>query len=418
MGTVEIVTIGDEILIGQTVDTNSAWLGENLNSIGLEIRQIRSIPDTREAIIQAMDSVFPSTKLVIVTGGLGPTKDDLTKYTLTDYFGGELEYHPEIFEHIIELFSRFGRKPNDLNKNQAWLPNNARILKNDRGTASGMMWKKDDRYYVSLPGVPYEMKHLMKEHILPWAKEELVDGHIHHHTILTQGVPESELATMLSDWEENLPSFIKLAYLPSPGMVKLRLTARGTDSEKMEKALEEEASKAESILGDVVYGEDDDRLEIIVGNLLSEQGSTLATAESCTGGQIATMITSVAGSSKYYLGSIVSYANLVKENPLGVTDEALRENGAVSEVVVRQMAEGIHNLTGADYCIATSGIAGPGGGSEEKPVGTVWIALRTPQETFAKRFQFGNKRDTNIRKTSLMALDMLRKSLRGQKVLA
>lgn len=407
----EIITIGDEILIGQTVDTNSAWMGEKLNEFGVDVHQVRSIRDTREAIIDALDSIHKDSKLVLITGGLGPTKDDITKYTLNDYFGGKLMYHDYIFEHIKELFAKRGRVPNEMNRSQAELPDVCEPFENPFGTASGMRFEKEGVHYVSMPGVPYEMKGIMTEGVLPWIQTQFDLPRIVHRTLLTQGVPESELAQHLSDWEENLPSNMSLAFLPSAGAVKLRLTARTGDSDQNEQDMIELFREAKEILGDSVYGEGAQSMEEVVGDVLRSSGATVATAESCTGGAIGSALTSIPGSSAYFLGGVISYSNEAKVRLLGVNEADIMVHGAVSEQVVLQMAKGAAKRFKTDYAIATSGVAGPDGGSDEKPVGTVWIAILSPTGTKAERFQFGHNRGRNIRKSVLMGLDLLRRSV-------
>lgn len=407
----EIITIGDEILIGQTVDTNSAWMGAALNDVGVDVCQVRSIRDTAEAIVAALNSLHPDTKLVLLTGGLGPTKDDLTKYTLNEYFGGELEYHEEIYAHIETLFARLNRVPNEMNRGQAMVPNVCTPLSNPNGTAPGMRFHKDGVYYISMPGVPYEMKGIMTAEVLPWIESTFMDQPITHKTILTHGVPESELAQMLEEWENNLPHPLKLAYLPSPGSVKLRLTARTGDHAQNVERIEQQFQKAKEILGDVVFGEDAQNLEGVIGVLLKRNHATFATAESCTGGSIAAKITSIPGSSSYFLGSIVSYSNEVKVHQLGVNEAEILVHGAVSENVVRQMAKGVQKRLHSTYSVATSGIAGPDGGTPDKPVGTVWICVSGPNSTKAEKFQFGNNRARNVKRSVLMGLDMLRKMI-------
>lgn len=407
----EIIAIGDEILIGQTVDTNSSFIAAQLNLNGISVFQKRVIADDADAIKSALDSISPKTKLVFMTGGLGPTKDDITKKTLLEYFGGEMVFHDHIYAHIENLFASFGRVPSETNRGQALLPSSCEPVLNSVGTAPGMRFEKDGVYYFSTPGVPYETEHLIESKIVPWIAENLVMGTVVHKTILTQGVPESELADMLSDFEDRLPEGVKLAYLPSPGMVKLRLTSYSGTEEEARSRVEQLAGEMTGIIGPVVFGHEAQTLEEVIGIRLREMGATLATAESCTGGYLSHLITSVAGSSDYFMGGIVSYANQAKEHLLGVESEALRNHGAVSKEVVMQMARGAQLKFGTTYALATSGVAGPGGGSEEKPVGTVWIATATPDGVKAKKFNFGNSRQRNIRKAALMALDLLRKEI-------
>ena len=405
----EIITIGDEILIGQTVDTNSAWMGQNLNEVGVDVHAIQSVRDTKESILASLTKLDDQTKLILITGGLGPTKDDITKTTLAEYFKTELEFRQNVFDHLKRLFESMGRDISNLNRDQAWLPKDCEALQNDVGTAWGMKFKDEKgRVFISMPGVPYEMKFLMREHILPWIKKDLLGIDILHKTLLTQVVPESVLADRIKEWEEALPSQIRLAYLPSPGLVKLRLTAKGKRSE-LQPLMEAEEVKLRALLGHTIFGTDADSLQALVGDLLLQKGWTLSTAESCTGGYLAHLFTSVSGSSRYFMGSIVSYDNRLKKDLLGVSEESLSKFGAVSEEVVRQMAEGGRKRMQTDWCVAISGIAGPDGGSDEKPVGTVWIGIAGPLgETKVKRFQFGQGRDRNIRRSALMALDQLR----------
>jgi nicotinamide-nucleotide amidase len=406
----EIITVGDEILIGQTIDTNSAWMGQKLNEVGVDVHRVVSIRDTGAAIVNALESLDPKTRIVLITGGLGPTKDDLTKHTLTEYFGGELIFNQPIFEHIQELFRQIGRDISHLNRDQAFLPSNCKVLQNNVGTASGMRFEKDGRYIISMPGVPFEMKFLMREHILPWIGRDLMEQDILHRTFLTQGIPESLLAERISDWETNLPSELKLAYLPSPGIVKLRLTAKG-DKANLLPLFEEQELKLRNILGKAIYGTGASSLQEVLGQMLMEKSLSLSTAESCTGGYIAHLLTSIAGSSNYFKGSIVAYSNEVKQAQLGVKNETIERVGAVSEEVVKEMAEGARERLLTDYAIAISGIAGPDGGSEEKPVGTVWIAIAGPDGCRASLHRFGKHRDRNIKRSALMALDLLRQRL-------
>ncbi len=407
----EIITIGDEILVGQTVDTNSAWMGEKLNELGVEVLQVRSIRDVDTAIVNALDSLDERSKLVLITGGLGPTKDDLTKYTLQKYFGGDWVRVPEAEDNVRRLFAALGREPQQVNLDQAVLPTSCKPLINKMGTASGMWFDKNGVAVISMPGVPYEMKSLMSDYILPWAAQQLKDQNIIHHTLLTQGQGESIIAERISHIEDSLPTELSLAYLPSPGMVKLRLTARGSNRSQLESAVGQYAGQIKTELKDILFGEKADRLEQLIGIQLKNAGATLSTAESCTGGYIASKITSVPGSSAYFLGSVVAYDNEIKKNWLGVPASDIEAYGAVSEKVVTAMAEGVKQKMGTTYAIATSGIAGPDGGTAEKPVGTVWIAVSGPDGTLAKKFQFGSHRERNIKKSGLMALDILRKML-------
>ncbi len=407
----EIITIGDEILIGQTVDTNSAWMGKHLNDAGVDVDRVVSIRDTKEAIIEALEDVKPKTKLVLMTGGLGPTKDDITKYTLQDYFGGDLVFNQKAYDNVARIFKMFNKEVIEINRLQAMVPSSCKMLLNEMGTAPGMLFERNDVYYVSMPGVPYEMRHLIKTHVLPLIKEKLNAGVVIHRTILTQGVGESFLAEMIKDWQDELHEEISLAYLPSAGMVKMRLTVKGRDEQFLNGLIENAVSELLPQIEKYVYGTEDDTLESVVGKLLKDNNATLASAESCTGGNIARLLTTVPGSSTYFIGSVVAYHNDVKQNMLDVRKEDLIAHGAVSEPIVMQMAKGAKEKFGTDYAVATSGIAGPDGGTEEKPVGTIWIAVSGPNNTITRKFSFGNNRLRNIQKTSFMALNMLREEL-------
>jgi nicotinamide-nucleotide amidase len=410
----EIITIGTEILLGQTVDSNSAWMGQRLSEVGVEVQRITSISDQPSAIVAALDAVLPSTQWVLITGGLGPTKDDLTKHVLTDYFKDRLEYRPEIFEHIEALFAKMGRVPNALNRPQADFPVKAELLHNAMGTAQGMLWTEHGRRYVSMPGVPYEMKHILETGVLPRMRAEQAEIHVHRYFVV-QGIPESDLALRIADWESALPEGISLAYLPSPGVVKLRLSAHvASEGEQALRAqMDQEAAALKVLLGADCYAEDLLPLEVVVGELLKAAGQTVATAESCTGGSIAARLTSIPGSSAYLIGGVVAYSNTVKEQQLGVRKADLLVHGAVSEPVVRQMAEGVRKRLKTDWALATSGVAGPDGGSEAKPVGTVWIALAGPNGTWSKKFSMGLNRSRTVEKSVLAALDALRRALDG-----
>ena len=411
---VEVIAIGDELLLGQTVNTNAAWLGLELAQVGGTVVRSVVVADAPEAIHSALNVVLPQTELVVLTGGLGPTKDDLTKKVLTEYFGGELVYQPSVFTHIERLFESLGRVPSERNREQAYLPNNASILHNAVGTAMGMSWELEGKRYVSLPGVPYEMKYLTSSYLLPWVRENSRFW-VQHRTVRTQGVPESELADRISAWEEALPSFIKLAYLPSPGLVKLRLSVRvpKENAETVEREVEAQVRSLVQLLGPAYFGEGDSPLEEVVGEALVARGQTVATAESCTGGSVGAALTSIPGSSRYYLGGVQAYANPVKVRLLGVEEAALAVHGAVSEVVAKEMANGIRKRLGADWAVATTGIAGPDGGSAEKPVGTVWIAVSGPDGCRAERFQMGKDRGRNIQKSVQAALNLLRQRVVG-----
>ena len=407
----EIITIGDEILIGQTVDTNSAWMGQQLNDVGVDVDRVVSIRDTKEAIVEALENVKPKTKLVLLTGGLGPTKDDITKYTLQDYFGGDLVFNQEAYDNVERIFKMFKKEVIEVNRLQAMIPSTCIMLLNEMGTAPGMLFERDGVYYVSMPGVPYEMKHLIRTHVLPLIKEKLNPGVVIHRTILTQGLGESFLAEIIKDWQDSLHEEISLAYLPSAGMVKMRLTVKGRDEKFLNELIEDAVAKLLPQIEQYVYGTENDTLESVVGALLKNDNATLSSAESCTGGNIARLLTTIPGSSAYFIGSVVAYHNNVKQNMLDVSENDLKTHGAVSEPVVLQMANGAKEKFGTDYAVATSGIAGPDGGTKDKPVGTIWIAVAGPKRTITRKFNFGNNRLRNIQKTSFMALNMLREEL-------
>ena len=364
---VSIITIGDEILIGQIVDTNSAWIAKRLNEIGLELSKIYSISDTESAILRTLKRAEEFSDIVILTGGLGPTNDDITKNTLATYFNDTLVRNQEVLAHIKELFKKFGvDEINKLNEQQADLPSTCKVLFNKFGTASGMWFEKDQKHFVSLPGVPHEMKNLMSTYVLPELQARFSVGVVVHKTILTQGVPESILAERLVKWEAELPTSIKLAYLPSENRVRLRLSTRGLDEKLLNDQIEAQIEKLHAIIPELIFGEEQDRLEQRIGSELLKRNATLATAESCTGGYIAHLITRVVGASAYYKGSILAYDNSIKETVLGVKTETLLAFGAVSEQVVEEMALGIKKIMKVDYAVATSGIAGPSGGTKDK----------------------------------------------------
>ena len=408
---VEIITIGDEILIGQIVDTNSAWMAQELNDIGAKVERIVTISDGMDEIVSALSEAEKRSDIVLITGGLGPTKDDVTKKALAQYFNCGFTFYPEIEAHIAKLFARFGREMSNLNSLQAELPSACEPLQNNQGTAPGMWFEQNGTVFVSMPGVPYEMKGLMQEHVLPRIKLTFNMPVIMHQTVLTMGMGESWLSERIAHWEDALPQGIKLAYLPSPGRVRLRLSAFGKDETSLAKTLQIEVDKLIAIIPELVYGFNTDTIEAVVGNLLREQGKTVSTAESCTGGLIAHKLTSISGSSDYFLGSVIAYANEIKMDSLGVSEQNLIDFGAVSEQVVIQMADGVKKRLKTDYAVATSGIAGPNGGTDEKPVGTVWIAVAGPNGTFAKKFLFGQNRERNIEIAANTALNLLRKTL-------
>ena len=404
----EIITIGDEILIGQIVDTNSAWIAAQFNLNGIEVFQITSVHDDGQHIKTALRDAEGRVDLVLITGGLGPTSDDITKPALCEYFNTGLEFHEPTFNHIVERFKHRNISMNKLNRNQAMLPEACTILFNRNGSAPGMWFERSQTIFVSLPGVPFEMKEIVTEELLPRLRATGLTRAIFHKTVLTQGLPESLLAEMIHNWETQLPENIKLAYLPSPMAVRLRLSAMGDDEQVLRQLVEEEAKKLKNIIGDYIYGFDEDQLAGAVGNILVSKTLSLSVAESCTGGYISHLITSVPGSSAWYKGSVTSYSNDVKKSLLGVSEETLQHYGAVSEQVALEMALGVKRLLHTDYAVATTGIAGPDGGSEEKPVGTVWIAVAGLKGTKTVKYIFDNNRERNIIRSGQSALQFLR----------
>ena len=408
-----LISIGDELLIGQTVNTNAAWLGEQLNLLGYKVVAGVVIPDDENAILNALDELSIKADLIIITGGLGPTKDDITKHTLCDYFDTKLERNLVIEQQIVDYFNSRQLPILQTNKDQALIPLACELLPNSRGTASGMWFEKDEKIFISLPGVPYEMKGIITEIVIPKLLKRSNDDRILvHKTIRTHGMGESFLAEVIKNWEDKLShDDIKLAYLPSPGIVKLRLSLLGINQKGINLKLEEHIQHLQKIIPNQIYGYEDDTMEGVVGQLLSEKNETVATAESCTGGAVAKMITSVSGSSAYFEGSIISYSNQIKINQLQVEENTLNEYGAVSQQVVEQMAIGVRRNLNTQYGLATSGIAGPTGGTPEKPVGTIWIATAGPNGVKSKKLNLGYSRERNIHVTSLSVLNMLRLEL-------
>jgi nicotinamide-nucleotide amidase len=407
----EIITIGDEILIGQIIDTNSSWLGQELSKIGISVVHRTSVSDNKQAITDALNDAAQRADIIIMTGGLGPTKDDITKYTLAEYFGSELILHNETLEWVTNIFTMRKLPMIDTNRNQAMLPENCDVLFNRNGTAPGMWFNENGKVFISMPGVPFEMKSIFEDHCIPRLQKQFNLPVIIHRTILTCNLGESFLAKKIESLEDGLPPYIKLAYLPNIGQVRLRFSGQHTSYGILREEIDGIVANLYELIGEHIFGEENDTLEKTVGLLLKGKEKTLSTAESCTGGYIAHLITSVSGSSAYYKGSIVSYANAIKTAELGVDSEILKTAGAVSEACVIQMAEGIRKKFKTDYAISTSGIAGPDGGTETKPVGTVWIAISGPNGTFAKLFAMGDNRERTIQRTAIQGLDMLRKQL-------
>jgi nicotinamide-nucleotide amidase len=408
-----IITIGDEILIGQIVDTNSAWMAQALGAMGIDVERMVSIADTREAIHEALDEVLQTeVHLVLMTGGLGPTKDDITKQALAEWFESGWRTEASVLERVERYFAMRGIPMPEVNRSQAQVPEKCTVLTNAHGSAPGMWFEKSEKIFVSMPGVPFEMKAIFEHELVP-RLDLLRNGQaIVHKTVMTQGQGESTLMEMITEWENELPKQqLKLAYLPSPGAVRLRVSGRGEDPLETRERVERAVQNLLPLIADHVYGFDDESLESAVGKWMIDRKVSVATAESCTGGYVAHLLTSVPGSSAYFKGSVVVYANDVKTGMLGVKAEDIAAHGAVSETVAMQMAIGACTRLASDYAIATTGIAGPDGGSEDKPVGTVWIAIASPHRVFARRFQMGRQRDRNIRMTALQALQLLRKEI-------
>ena len=413
--TASIITIGDELLIGQVVDTNSAWMAQQLNSIGIAVQRRVAVGDGREAILQAVAAEMDNADVVLVTGGLGPTADDITKPVLCEYFGGRLITDPNVLAHVKYLFEKvFNRPMSPRNESQALVPDTCTVLHNANGTAPGMWFEKNGHFLVSLPGVPFEMKGLMTDEVLPKLRQQFQLPVILHRTLLTAGIGESALADRIIGFETNLPAHIKLAYLPHYGMVRLRLSASGFNEKALTSEMDGQFSTLQQQLDDVLVTNRDETMQQAVAELLLQAGATLGTAESCTGGYIAHLITSMPGSSRYYKGSVVSYANEVKTDLLQVPEETLRVHGAVSEETVLQMARAILDNLHTDYAIATSGIMGPDGGTPDKPVGTVWIAAGSRAGIRTIRLKLRFDRARNIELTAFNALNLLRKHLKEQ----
>lgn len=406
----EIITIGDEILIGQITDTNSAWIAQQLNTIGLRVKQISSVSDDREHILTALAEASKRADVILITGGLGPTKDDITKKTLAEYFGVGLVENKEALESVERIFNRIRGKLTQLlevNKQQALVPENCEVIINQNGTAPGMWFNHGSKIYMSMPGVPHEMMYMMEDSVIPKIKSTLKLPFIVHKTILTAGEGESYLAEKIADIENSLPSFIKLAYLPKLGQVRLRLSAYGNDEKVLNDKVEEYTAKIVERVGNSVIALEDIALEKAILDFMAKNELTLSTAESCTGGYIAHLITQHSGSSAVYFGGAVSYSYELKESMLGVKNETLWQYGAVSKETVTEMVEGALVNFKSDYAIAVTGIAGPGGGTDDKPVGTVWIGVANAKKTVVKKFSFGNKRQQNIERTAIAALNML-----------
>jgi nicotinamide-nucleotide amidase len=405
-----IITIGDELLIGQVVDTNSAWIAQELNKAGIWLKRRLSVGDVKDEIVHALDEESKSSQIIIITGGLGPTNDDITKQVLNEYFGGKLVMNEDVLKHIKYLFEQVFRRPIiERNLQQAEVPDVCTVLPNKRGTAPGMWFEKDGKVYVSLPGVPHEMKGLITDEVIPRLQQAFTMPFIEHRTLLTAGIGESFLAETIKDWEAQLPAHLKLAYLPNYGMVRLRITGSAADKAALDTLLDSEFAKLQQLVKEWLVTNQDIPLQQGLLELLRSKNKTLSTAESCTGGYIAHLITAIPGASSSYKGTVVAYDNDVKTHVLRVSPGTMQRVGAVSEEIVKEMVEGAVDVLNTDYAIAVSGIMGPDGGSPEKPVGTVWIAAGRRGKQVTQKFHFRFDRQRNIEMTAIQALNLLRK---------
>ncbi len=405
-----IITIGDELLIGQVTDTNSSWMAQELNKAGIRVCRRVAVGDVWDEIWQALDEESKHAGIILITGGLGPTADDITKPLLCKYFNGKMIVNEAALANVKYLFENVFRRPvTERNIKQAEVPDTCKVVQNKRGTAPGMWFEKEGKVFMSMPGVPHEMKGMMADDVIPMLLKQFSVPHIAHRTLLTFGIGESMLADLIKDFEEALPNDIKLAYLPNYGMVRLRLSTSGFDKEAVEKNINEQFATLQSLVKAYMITNEDEPVEDVVAKLLLAKNKTLSTAESCTGGYIASLITAKAGASRYYNGSVVSYANSIKQNVLQVDESTLKTMGAVSEATVIQMLKGALQLLKTDYSLAVSGIMGPDGGSDEKPVGTVWIAAGDNNNIITQKFYFRFDRQRNIELTAMNALNLLRK---------
>ncbi len=404
-----IVTVGDEILIGQIVDTNSGFIAKALDKIGIGVYEMLSISDERMHILGTLAFLQNRVDVVVVTGGLGPTKDDITKVSFCEYFDDHLVRNEAVEAHVVELFERVTKRSvSQINKDQAMVPSKCKVLFNTVGTAPGMWMEKGNTVFISLPGVPYEMKYLMDNEVVPQLIEKFERPYILHRTLLTYGQGESHVAERIEDWEDNLPDFIKLAYLPSPGRVRLRLSARGSDEEMLKDRINTEAEKLKAIIGDIIVGyQEEDTIEVVLGRLLSEKGLTIAMAESCTGGRIAQQITSVAGASAYFKGSTVTYSTASKVTVLGIPQELIDKHSVVSAEVAEAMATAAKRIFGTDYAISTTGNAGPSKGDADADVGTVFIGIATPEGTYSEKYELGQPREKVIERAATKGLEKI-----------
>ena len=408
----DIITIGDEILIGQIVDTNSAWMAQQLNTLGIGVNRIISVSDKHDEIISAFNESIQRVKLVLVTGGLGPTRDDITRQALCAFFNTYMVMDNNVLSYITSMLATRNSGVNELNRLQAMVPASCTVLHNPVGTAPGMWFEKDDAIVVCMPGVPFEMKELMIREVLPRLSERFKLDAIYHQSVMTSGISESALALKIADWESALPPFIKLAYLPAAGVIRLRLSALGNDAKIIENEVKKQIEILSLHIPEYIFALNDEPIEVSLGKLLLNNKLTLSFAESCTGGNMAHLITSVAGSSTYFNGAVVAYSNEVKQAVLGVKIATLEEFGAVSQQTVEEMAQGVRSLLNTDYALAISGIAGPSGGTTEKPVGTVWVAIAGNNMLITKKFLFGDNRDRNIQRASISALFFLLQELK------
>lgn len=404
----KIISIGDELLIGQVVNTNASWLGNILTTNGIEVISTLTIGDGERDIVEALDACS-DVEIIVMTGGLGPTADDITKPTLCKYFGTELEFCQDAYDNVMSIFKLRGYQMTERNRGQAYIPKSCKYIPNRYGTAPCMWFEKGESVYISMPGVPFEMKNVFEQEILPKLLEHFKVTPYINKVVMTTGVGESFLADKIKDWEDAMPDFLSLAYLPQYGMVRLRLEGRHPDREFLQKTIDNEIDKLNKLIGEYVFGYDDTSIAVAVLDKLGAAGMTLASAESCTGGTIAKMITAIPGSSEVFKGTVVSYATSVKEEVLGVRHEDVEKYTVVSQQVAEQMATGVRALLKADYAVATTGVAGPGGGTDENPVGTVWIAVAGPNGVISKRCNFGKDRGNNIERASITALEMVRK---------
>lgn len=404
----DILSIGDELLIGHTLNTNTHWIAHEVNKVGFTIRQQTTISDNENHIIQTLTDSLNYVDVVLITGGLGPTNDDLTLPVLNSYFGGKLIRDEQVYQDIERLVTERGFWMNENNKKQALVSDQCKVIRNEHGTAPGLWFEREGKIVVAMPGVPFEMKGMITNTVIPWLKERHTLPEIVHQLVYTQGIAESILAEKISAWEENLPTTIKLAYLPSYDGVKLRLSSVGKDRNKLQSAIDEQVEELKAIIPEAIYSTNEEKVEEIIGKLLRRNNATISTAESCTGGYIAHLITSISGSSDYYKGSVIAYANEIKIRELGVNKDDLDKYGAVSQQVVEQMADEVRVKMKTDYALSTSGIAGPDGGTEEKPIGTIWIAMATPNGIVSQKFLLGKDRERNILKAASKALNMLR----------